>query len=215
MTDENAERKIRLRVNGIPVEFSAVSGVIVDTKQIAQSETVVSGSGGGSSVTVGNVTTTQPVTISSHTTHWTTDTIFLKHGESEMSFQVTNNPMPVRPGNNLTAIFGGRPNKGRRAVGLYNHDTGKGYVVGKLDAPNPEILPSLMMFGLAFPVSFLFSSGNGLGMQLMITFLIGLFFFAGYARLFQHVFKSGSEERIGKILRCIKEGNDIKTLEPA
>ena len=101
------------------IEYTVRNSEIQDSSNLAHSSTSVSSSGGGYGP---NAT---PVSFSSHTQNWTTNTIFYRYGTKEHSLELVDNSVHVRPGNRVWFIFGNRPGRQSYLVGLWNQTTGR------------------------------------------------------------------------------------------
>lgn len=205
MTDKDARVRIQIRDGGNPINFSVITGEVIEARQIAKSATNVSG--GGSQA------------ISSRTVNWTIDTIFLKYDGGEMSFKVTNNPMPVRAGNRLSVVYGSWPReKKTRIVVLYNYDTQKGYFVDTIPLPYRTIASTLIwglpcLFYIISAINHHYNFYYGVFAVIFNTAVISTIPWIIYRVWAKRKHKKRLQAIFNKIVECLSRGNDLKTLE--
>jgi hypothetical protein len=211
VTDKDARVRIQIRDGGNPIDFSVITGKVLDVRQIAESATHVSGGGGGGGGT----------TVSSQTVNWTTDTIFLEYDGGEMSFKVRNNPMPVRAGNRLSVVYASWPReKKERIVVLYNYDTRKGYFVGTIPPPYRTITSALIwglpcLFYIISAINNHYDFYYGIFAVIFNTAVISTIPWIIYRVWVKRKHKKRLQTIFNKIVECLSQGNDLKTLEAA
>jgi hypothetical protein len=222
VTDKDARARIQIRDGGDPIDFLVITGEVLEARQIAESATYVSGGGGGGGYQVGGTTvSSQPISISSRTVNWTTDTIFLKYDDGEMSFKVRNNPMPVRAGNRLSVVYGSWPReKEDRIVVLYNYETHKRYFVGTIPPPYRTITSALIwglpcLFYIISAINNHYNFYYGIFIVIFNTAVISTIPWIIYRVWVKRKHKKRLQTIFNKIVECLSQGNDLKTLEAA
>lgn len=219
MADQEAHVSFKMRSGGAPIDVIVVTGKVQDTRQIARSETYFSGGGGG--IQSDGTTLSPAIPITSTTTHWTTDTIFLKYTGGECSFQLVDNPMPLRAGNRISAIYGSLSGgKSWMVVGLYNHDTGEGRTVWKFRAslmrPATFAIEAVVFGAVLLAFSRDMATGHADGGTVLLLLAVGgfagLIVSAIYAAISGSLLNDRVQACVEAIARCLRQGKDLKTL---
>lgn len=200
-----------------PIRYWVLTGEILKSDQL--SHTSVSSSGG--SYTDG---TARPVSISSRT--WTTNTIFFKCGDKERSVEITDNTVPIRPGNRVSFFAAKRQHETNdwRYVALYNHDTDEGGLVhgGSHIKPQGWIKSIFYLASWSVPIVILPMSCANLGKHFQsLDFVLGAFFgfvpgvlaYVSVDTIFKKRMKKRLTTDVRKLFDCIRAGNDLKSLD--
>lgn len=219
MTDKDVRVRIQILDREKPIDFSVTTGNVLDVQRIAQSETHVSGGGGDRGTIIGDQVSINPVSISSRTESWTTDTIFLKYDGGEMSFKIRDNPVPVRAGNRLAVVYASWPReKTEQLLALYNYDTDRGRIVGTLPPPYEWIAIALIwgipgLVGILEAVSDHVDFPANIFAAIVFAALFGTIPWFIYRAWARRKFNKRLQAIFNTIIDCLHQGKDLKTLE--
>lgn len=198
-----------------PLRYWVLTGEVLNSGSVSHTSV----SGGGSNPDG----TTQ--SVSSRT--WTTNTIFFKCGDKERSVELTDNTVPVRPGNHISFIAAKRPSDNRDwwpYVALYNHDTNEWGLVSRGDKIKPQsgIKTILSTAAWLIPIVILPASCAKMGGHFQeMDFIFGAFFglIPGLLAYFSvnHFFKKLMRKRIAadvrKLVDCMRSGKELKSID--